>query len=489
VSERATAAAQVLTFAVGAQTLAVEAAAVAEVVKAPRITRVPQAPRALIGLANLRGRVAPIFSVDALMGGSGDGLAARVIVLDRPDPVGLAVDRVNAMRAVDGRQVEPDSGAVLVQSEDGVTRLVDFDQLLAAALGQSRRTLAAAQPADRAGRPASAAADVAPASDDVAFLQFEVAGQDYALPLEQVREVTKPPAAATTLPGMDEVMVGVVPFRGALLALISVRAVLGLAGSPDPATSRIIVASLGEATLGLLVDGVRAILRAREGDVGAVPSVLNRGAGEARIDAVVRTPDGLVSVLAAERVLREESVAQVVAEAAGERAALAEEAEQRAIMEQFVLFRLAEETYGLPVAAVVEVVRMPNNVTRVPRAPDFVAGVMSYRGAIVPLIDQRRRFVVPGEAGGRERRVIIARLDGLVAGFVVDAIDQILSLPAADLHPTPPLAATETPVFDRIATIEVDGRLILLVDPRQLLDQAERDIVRGLAERADPGRT
>jgi purine-binding chemotaxis protein CheW len=413
-----------------------------------------------------------------------------VIVLDRPDPVGLAVDRVNAMRAVDGRQVEPDSGAELVQSEDGVTRLVDFDQLLAAALGQSRRTLAAAQPADRAGRPASAAADVAPASDDVAFLQFEVAGQDYALPLEQVREVTKPPAAATTLPGMDEVMVGVVPFRGALLALISVRAVLGLAGSPDPATSRIIVASLGEATLGLLVDGVRAILRAREGDVGAVPSILNRGAGEARIDAVVRTPDGLVSVLAAERVLREESVAQVVAEAAGERAALADEAEQGATaMEQFVLFQLAEETYGLPVAAVVEVVRMPNNVTRVPRAPDFVAGVMSYRGAIVPLIDQRRRFVVPGEAGGRERRVIIARLDGLVAGFVVDAIDQILSLPAADLHPTPPLAATETPVFDRIATIEVDGRLILLVDPRQLLDQAERDIVRDLAERADPGRT
>lgn len=478
------AAARVLTFAVGAQTLAVEAAAVAQVVKAPRITRVPQAPRALIGLANLHGRVAPIFSVEALLGGSGDGLASRVIVLDRPDPVGLAVDRVHAMRAVDGRQVEADSGVELVQSEDGVTRLVDFDELLARAFnGRSRRMVAAAKPAAEPGPLASE-------RDEVAFLQFEVAGQDYALPLEQVREVTAAPGVATTLPGMDEVMVGVVPFRGELLALISLRAVLGLAGSSDPATSRIVVASLGEATLGLLVDGVRAILRARERDVGAVPGVLNRGAGEARIDAVVRTPDGLVSVLAAERILREESVAQVVAEGAGRSAALAGEAEQGATaMEQFVLFRLAEETYGLPIAAVVEVVRMPNSVTHVPRAPDFVVGVMNHRGAVVPLIDQRRRFVVPGEARDRQRRVIIARLEGLVAGFVVDGIDRILSLSAADLQPTPPLAGSEAPVFDRISTVEVDGRLILLVDPRQLLDQAERDIVRGLAEHADHGPT
>ena len=82
-------------------------------------------------------------------------------------------------------------------------------------------------------------------------------------------------------------------------------------------------------------------------------------------------------------------------------------------MEQFVLFRLGDETYGLPIAAVVEVVRLPNAVTRVPRAPAFLAGVMNHRGAVVPLIDQSRRFTLPRGTDERQRRVIITRLDDL----------------------------------------------------------------------------
>ena len=465
--------------------LAIGVEGVAEVLPAPRITRVPQSPSALAGVANLRGRVAPILAIDVLLGQAAGDAASRVIVLDRADPIGLAVDRVGAMRTVESRRTDGARGAELVQTADGVARLLDLERLLADAFGalagRARRARAAGPAADPA-------APAAASEESIAFLEFLVAGQVYALPLEQVLEVTSLAAETTALPGSDDVMVGVTPHRGALLALVSVRAVLGLPPMEQAAAPRVVVAALGEARLGLVVDGVRAILRAQPHDVGAVPAVLNRGAGEARIDAIVQTPQGLVSILAAERILEEESVAQVIAEGAGRRSEAAADADQaRTDLEQFVLFRLGDETYGLPIAAVVEVLRLPETVTRVPRAPRFVAGVMSHRGTVVPLVDQGRRFVSRQAGPERQRRVIITRLDGLTAGFIVDGVEQILSVPAAELQPAPDLAAGENRIFDRVANVRLDGRLVLLVDPRQLLDQAERDILRALAERSEPG--
>ena len=469
---------QILTFEAGGRSLAIPTRDVSEVVVAPKVTRVPQAPAGLQGVANLRGKVVPILSVDALLGGTAPVAGAKIIVLSGEHPIGLAVDAVHAMQSVGEVGGDSDATADLIETTEGPTRLLRLEPLLAGAFAGLRARRATSHAAE----PTTAQAAVE--NTDVAFLQFELAGQAYALPLEQVREVMALPPETTALPKTDAVMAGVMPLRGELLALVSLRAVLGLPAATPDLAPRVVVASLGEATIGLLVDSVRAILRAQAADVGAVPSVLNRGAGEARIDSIVRTPGGLVSVLATERIFVEETVAAILAEGAGRGLAVEGEQKDEGAVEQFVLFRLGDETYGLPVAAVAEVVRLPETITRVPKAPAFVAGVMNHRGLVAPLIDQRRRFGVTGEAESRQRRVIIARLEDLTAGFIVDAVEQILDVPAEALQAAPELATGDTQVFDRIATIEHGGRLVLLVDPRQLLDQAERDIVRELARRS-----
>jgi len=474
---------QVLAFVAGGQSLAIATDEVAEVVSTPRITRVPQSPVSLHGVANLRGKVVPILSVEALLGGAPGVAPTRVIVLRGDEPVGLAVDAVSAMQTVVGGEIVDGAAAALVETEAGPVRVLHRTALLGAAFAGFAGFAARASIVTSA--PAPATAEVAPRRADVAFLQFELAGQAYALPLEQVREVTLAPEAATELPQTEAMMLGVMSLRGALLPLMSLRELLGLPPKPQLAGDRVIVATLGEASLGLVVDHVRAILRANERDVGPVPGVLNRGAGEARIDAIVRTPTGLVSVLATERIFHEETVAEIIAEGRGDEAIDVDQQGGEGAMEQFVLFRLAEEAYGIPVASVREVVRLSDTITRVPRAPDFVAGVMNHRGAVVPLIDQRQRFSVAGDAARGQRRVIIAQVDDLIAGFIVDEVEQILSVPTEALRDTPELAAAEEPLFDRIATLDLEGRLVLLVDPRQLLDQAERDIVRDVARRAN----
>jgi purine-binding chemotaxis protein CheW len=226
--------------------------------------------------------------------------------------------------------------------------------------------------------------------------------------------------------------------------------------------------------------------------VGAVPAVLNRGRGEAHIQSICRLPDGrgLVSILSGTRLFRDETVAHILA--GGRREGGQREASdmgtqnQATIGDRVVVFQLGDEEYGLPVDTVEEVVRLPDTLTRVPKAPGFIEGVMNLRGQVLPIIDQRRRFGVTGVGTGR-RRVIVTRINGKLAGFAVDGVSEILALPADQVSETPdftrPGEAEDAPVFSRIANLETAdgaGRMILLIEPQALLDRAERDLLAAL---------
>lgn len=155
-----------------------------------------------------------------------------------------------------------------------------------------------------------------------------------------------------------------------------------------------------------------------------------------------------------------------------------------AARERFLVIRLGDETYGLPITAVDEVVRFPATLTRLPRAPDYVQGVMSLRGRIIPIIDQRRRFSVTGEGSGDARRIVVVTLGALQAGFTVDAVSRILEVDADALMPAPELVDEGGRLFDRAVKTDREGDVILLIDPRALLDRAEADLLRDLTAKS-----
>lgn len=447
---------RLLSFSVGGKALAIDAASVSEVVRRPPVTRVPQAPAALAGVANVRGRVLPVINLADLLqapGAAEDG--GRLIVVERPEPMALAVDAVKALGA----------------DADGASRL-DLDTLLARAFaGRSAR-------APRRERPAAAGAAAPTLAARKPILRFEIAGQAYGLPLEAVREVREAPATVLSLSTAETAVAGVVENRGRLLPVVRPDVLLGL--PPRRGTGgRIVVLGLGAAALGLLVERVDDIVRVAPERIVAAPAILNRGAGEARIESVARTEHGLVALISPDRLFRDEVVTPMLNDGYEESAPMA-----AAALEQLLVFRLAEETYALPIDAVDEVVRYPEAITRVPQAPAFLAGVANHRGEALPIVDQRIRFAVGGTIPATGRRVIVARVDGVRVGFAVDAVEALRAVAADELSETPDIAAGEGRLFDRVASVEMDGRLVLLVNPRELLDQAERDLVAAVSERA-----
>jgi purine-binding chemotaxis protein CheW len=323
------------------------------------------------------------------------------------------------------------------------------------------------------------------------------------LPLEAVAEVMTVPRAIAAMPHTEDVLLGVFDLRGAILPAVSLRALLGLAERRVQGDERIVVARIGGHRLALLVDKVSVILRASPDVIGPAPSLFNRGlfnreGGEARIDSVLRLPDGkgLVSILSPQRVLADERVAQLLAQAAhNEETAMttptssatsSASTSATAARERFLVIRLGDESYGLPIAAVDEVVSLPDTLTRLPRAPAYVKGVMNLRGSVIPVIDQRQRFSVAGDPASGVPRVVVVTLGRLQAGFAVDAVSRILEIDAADLMPAPELSEEGDRLFDRAAQVEREGDVILLIDPKALLDRAEADLLRDLTAEQQP---
>ena len=103
-------------------------------------------------------------------------------------------------------------------------------------------------------------------------------------------------------------------------------------------------------------------------------------------------------------------------------------------LQQFLTFSLDGAFYAIPVERVREIVRI-QPITPVPRLPVEVLGVISLRGAIVEVVDLRRRLgLEPTEPARRSRIIIVYGGDGSIAGLLVDGVTEVLSVDESDLR-------------------------------------------------------
>lgn len=493
-----------LTFRADGELYALPASQVAEVIRLPAVARVPQAPKGLLGLANLRGSVLPVASVRGLVGAEEAAEAmAQAIVLDGAAPVALAVDGVETLVAVEAGQIETRQAELAARpgeqlkgafadGKNAIAKILDIDGLIGAAFAQEARPRRAP-----AVRPSGAAVPdrerggLAGDGDRQMLLSFDVAGQEYALGLDAVQEIVDTPATLAAIPASEALVLGVTPFRDTLLPLLSLRGLLGFTNRTERShREKVVVTKVGGALVGLLADRMRSIFAADAGLIEKIPPVLSaRAGGEAKISAIYRGENGrrLVSVLATEQLFRED-IMQRLKTSGGSTDERGGEApggprEQR----QFLVFRLGEDEFGLPIEAVDEVARVPDQITRLPRTPKFLEGVVNLRGEVLPVVDQRRRFDMPALDERAARRLVVVRTERHKAGLIVDSVSEVLRCPADDIEPAPKLSNETVKLVHGVVNLEQAGRIVLLLDPAELLTRAERgllDTFRAKAERA-----
>lgn len=474
-----------LTFRLERRLYALPAEDVVEVIRTPSVARVPQAPKALVGIANLRGTVLPLISLRGLLGlDESDVEGARAIVLDGAAPAALAVDSVEALVTValdrvEARQAElaAEPGELLTgtfQIEGvGAVKILDVKTLLDKAF--ARRAERARHVPART-RPGVGHEEPAGETQTDVFVTFDVANQEYALALSAVQEIVPAPETVTPMPRAEALVVGMMAFRDQLLPLLSLRGLLGFAPAAADAREKVIVTAVGGAIVGLVADRARAIVSAERSLVDPIPAVLAaRSGGEARIKAIYRGDGGrrLISILAPEQLFRED----VMQRLGSRQAAAPEKAKAAGAERQFLVFRLGDDEFGLPIEAVDEVARVPEQITRLPKAPKFLEGVVNLRGEVLPVVDQRRRFDMPKLERTEGRRLIVVRTERHRAGLIVDSVSEVLRSTADAIEPAPDLTGDITRLVHGVINLEAQRRIVLLLDPAELLTRAERGLL------------
>lgn len=410
--------------------------------------------------------------------------------------IALAVDAVDALVSLDASRIETRQAALAAEpgerlrgafntlTDQGVAKILDVHGMFEAALGQQSRPARVMQ---GAGGPALAG-EAAEAVDEQRLVAFDVAGQDYAMALEAVQEIVPFPDALAVAPRAEAVLLGVMSYRDRLLPLLSLRGLLGFPAAAGPAgREKVVVTAVRGVLIGLVADQMRAIFRADARRIDPAPSMLAaRTGGEARIKAIFRGEGGrrLVSILAPEQLFREDVMQRLgdPADAAQPSAPGAAQGQGETI--QILVFRLGDEEFGLPISAVDEVARVPEKITRLPKTPPFLEGVINLRGEVLPVVDQRRRFDLPRFAGGDGQRLVVVRTERHRAGLIVDSVSEVLRSSAGAVEPAPGLATAETTLLvSGVINLAAQGRMVLLLDPSELLSRTER----GLLDAFDAG--
>ncbi len=147
---------------------------------------------------------------------------------------------------------------------------------------------------------------------------------------------------------------------------------------------------------------------------------------------------------------------------------------------QLVGFRLGKEEYGIDILKVQEINRIAD-ITRIPQSPDYVEGVINLRGNVIPIIDLRKRFNMPEREHDRQTRIVVGEIDGKTVGLVVDAVSEVIRLPANTIEPAPKIVSKDQ--ADYITGIgKLDDRLLMLLDIDKILTVSDKDKLFEMAE-------
>ncbi|HTS16056.1 MAG TPA: chemotaxis protein CheW [Verrucomicrobiae bacterium] len=146
---------------------------------------------------------------------------------------------------------------------------------------------------------------------------------------------------------------------------------------------------------------------------------------------------------------------------------------------KYLTFKLGAEEFGLEILKVQEIIKMMD-ITRVPRTPDFVRGVINLRGKVIPVVDLRLRFGMEAKATTDKTCVIVVQVRRenvtVTMGTIVDEVSEVLDIGGEQIEPAPEFGEMVNTDFI-VGMGKVGKRVVMLLDVDKVLSQQELEVV------------
>jgi purine-binding chemotaxis protein CheW len=431
---------QLVTFKLKEEEFGFDIMSVQEIIRPPKLSKVPRTAAHVQGISNLRGVILPVLDMRNrfAMEPAEETDSTRVLVVDvNGVKIGLRVDQVKRVTNVSRNEIEPPPAAICGTSADcleGVVKL-DSGKRIIMALNASKvcdlkvgATAGAQNTATSHGEaaPAEAANKNDGSKDELQqMVSFCVAKEEFAFPMECVREVLRV-QTPTHIPDVPDYILGMLTVRGQLLPIIDLRRQLQQQSFADESIAR-----------------CRAVREKYEAWLEGAHS----GAGPGQLI----TEDSGASDAFRAWMGEFNSSSHVLMEAVGR-------------------LRAAEDKLN----------RLCKQVREQPRDAMQMASEQQVRSITELLLGMLGDFEQQITANIQDdQRIVVVDAGGTLLGLVVDHVNEVLHVPTRSVEPPPAITSTAGRDLSGIAKLDDGKRLLLLLDPGQILK--DKDLERNLS--------
>uniref|UniRef100_A0A7V4TZG7 CheW-like domain-containing protein n=1 Tax=Candidatus Caldatribacterium saccharofermentans TaxID=1454753 RepID=A0A7V4TZG7_9BACT len=467
-----------IAFEIDQETYAVPVGTVREIVRVPELTRVPLAPPYVEGVANLRGEILPVVSLRKRLGLEEKPLdeLSRVVVFEKGgDIVGAIVDRMAEAIVLEEGNIERREG-IGAESDflEGVAKAGDGKKLYLLFNVNRLFEWENQEKQDRKGKMLSFETEEAvgrrEAIAENQLVSFKLGSGVYAIDIRDIQEViryTQP----TEIPNVPFYVRGIIQLRDGILPVVDLRLKMGMEASAIDEFTKVVVVETPQARVGFVVDCIHKVLRVAESEIKSPPELLEQQLG-GELKGIVEVDGEMVLLLNSQKLVSEEVT--LLGEKAGRSEREGEVVETRGKENQYVVFALGDELFGVPIEQIQEINRLPE-VTRVPHTASFIEGVVNLRGEVIPVIDLRKRFGLPPRGYDEFTRIVVADIGGQKTGFIVDAVKEVGKYPEKDIASSPGILGSKASRFVKGLVKLSEQKMILLLDLSAVLAEEEKE--------------
>jgi purine-binding chemotaxis protein CheW len=475
---------QLVTFLLGEDEFGADIMDVKEIIRVPDITKVPNAPSFVEGACNLRGNVLPIIDGRTRFNlhKKDKDENSRVLVIDaNGKATGIVVDKVSEVMRVSSADIEEapqiiknvDSDYLkgVVKLDNGKRLVMLLDVVSALSVDNNGKKLTKVQDESLEKNTILSNNTSVEAIEEEQLVSFLIDKEEYAIGIMKVKEIIRVPQIVK-VPNCETYIEGVVSIRNNLLPIISLRNYYGLGHVDINDSTRILVVDMGDFTAGIMVDKISEVLRVPKSVIQPPPRFSTQNEEQLKGVAKLNNGNRMIMILEPSNLISADEISAIsVIEGADNQYEEEKSVEGQLIdEEQLVNFKIGMEDYGIKIKNVQEINRM-TEVTKIPRAPHYIEGIVNLRGNVIPALDLRRLFKLSEKQVSDATRIIIVDLDGKRTGIVVDSVSEVLRFEKTLIEPPPDIISSgvDSDYVEGVAKLDDGKRMILILNISKVL--------------------
>jgi len=453
---------------------------VKEIIRIPNLIKPPNAQEVIKGMCNLRGKLLPVIDTGLLFDGYSQktGDLSRIIVLENDGLMaGLISDTVSEVIAVSKENIKEAPANIRGKAEKYIGGIIISDKGRRVIILLNMESILKLGNPGTAKEPQPLKSSVPEKSnlqETEQIILFGIGDGDYGINIEYVKEVMRIPKL-TRSPYAPDCIEGVFSFRDNIIPLINTGKLLNLSSGQLKESGRVIVLGYENVTFGILVDKVSRIISVQKESITSDNQISNNCRSEyIRNFLSLDNGDKVVMVLALHKLIDFSEYGSGLFGHIEERIVKSEssisessnyEAEEDGAFVHIIIFKLDNLEYGIDIGKVREIGRI-RGISRLPKAPYFIDGIVDLRGEIIPIMNLRKLFGLQNIYTYSDEKIIVVEHENKKIGFLTDQVSEIVKIPVYNVEDAPETDGGNTGknYIQKIAKLNNNMRTVMMLN-------------------------